>query len=280
MKALPILLLPLMALVAGCSAPGSAGLTAEGEQASRDLRSTSRRPAPAERQIPALRAAAMPQPRPTEPSGSSTFPLAPGTTWTYQGQVKWTNAETQRIEEKSVVWTMEIVETLTRGYVLAAVVRGHPSDLAHFREGRAPGTYVIVRVGLAKFYLLKSTRAPEALARLRDADDLLHNLVYEDEIFLDAPLAAGKVFGETGQLTRQDASYLWVVEEERISTLENVKGVRPARRTVFRLLYRTLPDREEIEFVPEVGIIRYAYAHHGTVSEADVRLVEYQAGKE
>jgi hypothetical protein len=194
--------------------------------------------------------------------------------------VKWTNPEARRVEEESVEWKMEIVETVTRGHVMAAVVQGHPSDLAHYREGRAPGTYLIVRVGPAKFYLLRGKRAQEALARLRDPDDLLHNLVNEDEIFLDGPLFAGKVFGETGQLTRQDLNYVWVVEEERSSRLENVKGVPPGLRTVFRLRHRTLPDREEIEFVPEVGIIRYAYAHHGTVSEVDVRLVEYQAGRE
>ena len=37
---------------------------------------------------------------------------------------------------------------------------------------------------------------------------------------------------------------------------------------------RTNPEHEIVTFVPGVGITAYVYAHHGTVSEVNVRLVE------
>jgi hypothetical protein len=280
MKVLPLSLLAVATLNVACSGPESARAVAEPEPARPDLRLTARRPAPPKPVVPSTQAPAEIGARDAARSNGGILPLAPGTVWIYAGTVKWTNAETQRVEEKSVDWKVEVGERLSRGHVNAAVLRGHPSDLAHYREGRAPGTYLVVRVGPGKYYLLRGRRAQEALERLRDPNDLLHNLVHEDEIFLDLPLVPGKVFGEAGQLTRQDASYVWVVEEERAATLEGVKGLRGGRRTVFRLLYRTLPDREELEFVPEVGITRYRYVHHGTVAEADARLVEFRPGKE
>jgi hypothetical protein len=44
------------------------------------------------------------------------------------------------------------------------------------------------------------------------------------------------------------------------------------RAAAHRLVYRTLPGHQVVEFVPEVGITRDSYVHHGTVAEADARL--------
>lgn len=280
MKVLSILLLIVAALNVACSGPQSVRAVAEPEPIVSGAGVTPRRPGLPKPLLPPTQTSAETGARDDARLNGGVLPLAPGTVWTYAGTVKWTSAETQRVEEKSVEWKMEVEERLSRGHVHAAVLRGHPSDLAHYREGRAPGTYLVVRVGPGKYYLLRGRRAQEALQRLRDPNDLLHNLVHEDEIFLDFPLTPGKVFGEAGQLTRQDGSYVWVVEEERGAMLEGVKGLRGGRRTVFRLLYRTLPDREDVEFVPEVGITRYRYVHHGTVAEADLRLVQFLPGKE
>ena len=47
----------------------------------------------------------------------------------------------------------------------------------------------------------------------------------------------------------------------------------------FLLSFRTRPDHTIIEFVPGIGITRYVYVHHGTVAEADVKLIEYYPGE-
>jgi hypothetical protein len=204
------------------------------------------------------------------------FPLSKGSYWIYQGNVKWTKAGAGEVVEKTLTWKMEVVEVLSRGQVMAVVLKGFPADLAQYREDTEPGEYLIVRVGPGKFFLLRSRRAQGALKRLRDANDLLHGLVRGEELFLDAPLLPGKIFGEPEQITRQDGSYYWKVEERRQVELKGIKGVVPTeRRTQVLLSFQTRPDHEQIEFVPGLGITRYTYVHHGTVSEADVRLIEY-----
>lgn len=209
------------------------------------------------------------------------FPLLKGSAWIYQGTVKWTEPASGQVHEKRLTWKMEVVESLRRGHVAAAVLKGHPADLAHYREDQAPGDYVIVQVGTAKFYLLREPRAKEALVRLRDAKDLLHGLVREEEIFLDTPLVGGKVFGEAEQITRGDGSYCWIVESETPIELKEIKGVGSTNgRACYRLVYRTRPDHTQFDFVPEVGITRYIYVHHGTVAEADLKLVEYRQGED
>jgi hypothetical protein len=47
----------------------------------------------------------------------------------------------------------------------------------------------------------------------------------------------------------------------------------------FPVYMSTLPDFSMIQFIQGVGISRYVYSHNGTVSEVDVRLVEYHAGE-
>jgi len=207
------------------------------------------------------------------------FPLSKGSTWVYQGTIKWTRSVSGEVTEKPVTWKMNVIETLTRGQVTAAVIKGHPLDLIHFDNGKSPGDYLIVRVGPGKYYLLQHKRAEEGLTKLRDDGDSLHDLVREEELFLDTPLATGKVFGEAAQITRQDASYCWIVEGARPAELDGIKGISvPGRKLQYELIYRTRPDHQEIDFVPGIGISRYKYAHHGTVSETEVKLVEFSRG--
>lgn len=40
----------------------------------------------------------------------------------------------------------------------------------------------------------------------------------------------------------------------------------------------TLPDHTIIHFAPSIGITQYEYVHHGTVSAANVKLIEYHPG--
>jgi hypothetical protein len=208
------------------------------------------------------------------------FPLSKGTTWVYKGTRKWTQSGSGEVAEKPVTWKMQVLETLTRGQVTAALVKGYPADLAHFEEGKAPGDYLIVRVRPGKYYLVRQLRTEETLRRLRDQNDLLAGLVREDEIILDAPLAPGKIYGEADLITRQDKMYSWIVEEARPAELRGIKGIAPAgRKMEYEITHRTLPGHRIVDFVPGIGITRYVYGHHGTVSETDVKLVEFRRGE-
>ncbi|MGH9862596.1 MAG: hypothetical protein ACRD35_04155 [Candidatus Acidiferrales bacterium] len=227
-------------------------------------------------------AAAFAQP-PAVPFGQhpeAVFPLGKGTVWVYEGLVRWTLPGSDKKLEKKITWKIEIVDTVRRDSLLAAVVKGHPADLAWYEEERTPGDYWIIRLDPGKFYLVEPFRFQEVRRRLENPADRLDALVRDEELFLDSPLAKGKKWGEPEALKRDDLLYQWLVEEERPVRLRIVQGVEAADRvTQYRLAYRTLPDHTVVDFVPGVGIIHYVYAHHGTVAEADVKLVEYHAGR-
>jgi hypothetical protein len=209
------------------------------------------------------------------------FPLFKGAFWVYEGKAKWTRRGTGEVVETAVTWKMEVTQMIERQHVQAAVLKGHPLDLAWYEEGKARGDYLVVRVGPGKYYLLDGEEMRKALDALRRGGDLLAGIVREWEFFLDLPLSNGKLFGETEQMTRTDRSYCWFVDGVEDTDLKDVAGVPTGVRfKQYRLLYQSRPAHEVVHFVPGVGITRFEYVHHGTVSETDVRLVEYHKGAE
>jgi len=70
--------------------------------------------------------------------------------------------------------------------------------------------------------------------------------------------------------------YCWFVVDSVNTDIENIKGL-PVRKGMdtYILAYKTLPEGIEYDFVPGLGISRFQFAHGGTVSESNVRLIEY-----
>lgn len=208
------------------------------------------------------------------------YPLAPGATWVYRGAVKWTPAGGGPVRESVMTWRSEVVEVVWRQQVSGFLLRGFPSDLSWYEEGKQPGERLVVRIGPGLFYVLEGERIRTALARLRDAQDSLQDLVKEGELFLDLPLQPGKLFGETQMLSRTDLSYCWTVEDKRPFGAAALAGpAPPAGAEEFTVKMQSRPDHQVLRFVPGIGITGYAYVHHGTVSECDLRLVEWLRGR-
>jgi hypothetical protein len=213
-----------------------------------------------------------------ELSPPAVFPMALGNTWVYTGTIRWTPAGSNDVLEKEIEWTMEIVEVIERRGLRAAVLDGHPSDLAWYEEGRERRRHLVVAIGedqTEQLYLLSNKRAAEVERRLRSSDDPLIDLLQEYELFLDLPLSQLKRFCDLYSGTRQDYLYCWVVESVEPLDGFDVKGVDPGiPRTRYHVSHRTLSDHRVVEYVSDVGITSYVYGHHGTVSEVDVRLSE------
>lgn len=209
------------------------------------------------------------------------FPLEKGNFWIYQGEVKWTEVP-DKVLNKNISWKMEILDTIKRGHLFAAVVKGHPHDLVWYEGYQTPGDYLILRVGNSKYYILDQPRADEAIKRLKNMDDFLGGLVSEDDLFLEYPIKKGDVFGQAAQLTRPDMSYFWFVESVDKIRPEGIKGVASQKELEkYVLTFQSAPDHQVVGFIPGVGISSFLYMHHGTVAEADLKLVEFkQASKE
>ena len=205
------------------------------------------------------------------------FPLAVGARWIYQGTVKWTAPNRSQVRTDTVTWTMEVLAKTVRGHVTGWQLRGVPTDLAWYEAGAKPAERVLLQVGAATFYLLDAEDSPRLWKRLEDAHDELSGLELAEPVLqLELPLQNGQVFGETGQLCRLDRSYCWHVTAA--GTLDwPVQGLAAAAapRPVYEVVYQSLPDTTTVSFCHGVGIVRFRYRHHGTVAEADVRLVEF-----
>ena len=217
---------------------------------------------------------------PKSPGEAGAFPLAPGAFWVYRGPVKWTSVGVHRPEQAEMTWRTEVTGAVHRQHVSGFLLRGFPSDLSWYEAGEPPSERLVVRVGPTLFYLLEGERARAVLARLRDEQDLLQDLVRESELFLALPLERGQVLGETAMITRTDLSYCWTVEGQEPFEAAGLSGPEPPPgATEFVLALRSRPDHQVLRFTPGIGITGYRYVHHGTVSGCDLELVEWGRGR-
>jgi hypothetical protein len=208
------------------------------------------------------------------PSITEYFPLAKGAYWVYTGKVKWTLPNNTGIAEKEITWKMEVDRVLQRNAITGYKMVGAPWDLAWYEEGKTPSNYAIIQAG-GRFY----KTSVEAFWRLLNEDDYLRSLVDENNLILDIPLMVGKKFCDTLSIARPDGMYCWTVFDVNPFAALGVTGVDPSSTLPeYTIGNQTMPDHSRIYFVPGVGITGYEYGHHGTVSEADVRLSEYHPG--
>ena len=229
------------------------------------------------------------------------FPLSKGSYWVYRGRVKGRepqlNCGSTRPVVQTLTWKMEVVETIDRGQIIAAVFKGYLNDLKDptgIKGGKiemAATDYLLIRVGEGKYYLLDDDEMEAALKRLRDRTDSLDGLVEENYLEFDFPLSRGKVFGDPEQMLREKqeiesgdlerVGWLYVVENERQIKLQDVRGIDPSETvTQYRLRYETNTSRREMEFVPGIGVTKFHFSAHPAgclILETDVRLIEYHS---
>lgn len=199
------------------------------------------------------------------------FPMSKGTYWIYSGKVKWTLDNSNRTAEKQIQWKMEVIDSWRSGEIEAALLKGHPADLAWYEPNQGPGEYLLARRGTTFFFTPE--RAKEVFEALRRG----RWDVTQDEIFFKVPLAVGKRFCEPDEVQRTDGHYCWIVDSKKEAVL-NIAGVPPRPVPQYLLAYFTNPDHELDFIVPGVGITRWVYDHHGTVADVDVRLIEFHLG--
>ena len=170
---------------------------------------------------------------------------------------------------------MEVKRVIQRNDIFGYEMLGAPWDLAWYEEGQRPSEYGIIQAG-GNFY----RTSIDTVQRLTDENDYLGDLVKEYDIFLDAPLISGKKFCDLDSLIGANGMYCWVVGDVSQANISNIKGVASSNTVFeFSIYNRTNPDHSIINFIPGVGISGYEYHHHGTVSDVEIRLIEYHSGE-
>jgi hypothetical protein len=209
---------------------------------------------------------------------SSFFPLAKGTTWAFRGPVEWQVGT--EVKNRVVFWMMEVTATVEADGVLAACLKGHPDDMVWYMEGKEPSARVLLWNGGGYYNAASSVGCGDILKASGGDAKRLSSLISVDHPDLPIPLSEGTHWGDDEEYPRDDSMYRWNVEEIAEKKLTGIKGVDPEKpyKTVL-VTYRCLGSHEFVEYAEGIGIIRYQFGHHGTVSECDMKLVEFRPGK-
>ena len=208
---------------------------------------------------------------PTSPSDSSShdatsyFPLSPGNYWIFKGSVKWTEGF-DKTKEKEIEWKMEVVDKFDYDHYKIYLMKVHPGDLVSYKPGKEPSKYGYLVAGNKIFEIIDEKRMEELIDSKGQGR---YDIISEHLLVFDFPLFKEKRFGATGQLLRPGGNYQWVVKD----VIEKEYGGEKVEE--YQLTYRTLADHQEVGVIEGVGITYYRYVHHGTVSEVDVKLVDY-----
>jgi hypothetical protein len=200
--------------------------------------------------------------------------LKPGNYWVYAGQIAWSDVTTKTYSRtKAITWKTQIVEEVTRGPLKAYLVRGSFDDLAWPEPGDKPDAYHLWVVYRNRFYSLVADK--DLLRRFRNPKDSLISAVVKEEPVLQFPARLNQCTVEVQPeepRDRQDMMYCWHLEQKRMRKLK-AAGVSADPVAEWTAWYRTNPDHQILGFAPGIGIISYDFSHHGSVSEAHVKLI-------
>lgn len=208
------------------------------------------------------------------------FPMEKGVTWVYEGRVKWTTPDTQppKVNEENVRWNVTVTDAVRVRGVSAILLSGGPWDLAWYEPGVQPGKHLIIRIG-GTYYLLHDDDAVSTFADIKaeKVDGFEERLT--DDVWFKAGMRADDSFCAP-DIEAQAPMYCWNVASVVTGKSLKVAGVPPSLRTTeYQLVFRTGPDHEVLTLVPGVGITEWEYAHHGTVAETSLKLVEFRAAQ-
>jgi len=201
------------------------------------------------------------------------FPLSKGAYWIYAGNVKWQIGSD--VFEETMQWKMEVVDIIERNDVIGFKMLGAPWDLEFYQDGRKRSEFSFIKAGTGRIY----QGTVDNFIRIKNESDPLVDMLHDGNLFIDIPLTDGEKICDTFSITRPDGFYCGRVSETQ-TQLTNVIGVETAiPMTEFIISQSTGPDYSEFRFTPGIGITQFKYIHHGTISEVDVKLIEYHSGE-
>jgi hypothetical protein len=206
------------------------------------------------------------------------IPLAKGTYWIYEGDVSWVEADANgqnQVHHKHLTWRSEITGVAQAQDYTAALFHGSPFDLCWYDSKRQPADRLVLLLG-TDYYELKENNATDLFQKLKAAPDKWRDS-YQDldraEEFLPAPLAIGTMFGGSpgDYLNRRFCNIVEGVSPFSTSEIKGAPKVKDAQCYDIEMHENT--DHDELDVVPGIGIVGYAYSHNGTPMEVSVRLI-------
>jgi hypothetical protein len=132
------------------------------------------------------------------------FPIAEGTAWVYQGVVRWERYRSYDLEEREVIWKMETGEVIRHGGMVAAVLKGFPSDLNWTTGNPDPRETRLVVGGGSRYYFVNPLHFKSAWIRLRAELEPLKGLMTETDLLFQLPLRQGAKYCGADVIDREE----------------------------------------------------------------------------
>jgi len=202
------------------------------------------------------------------------FPFVKAHYWLYDGTV--TFAKDGEVREKKITgWKSEVVDTAEGTGFKAALLKGHPSDLAWYEDNKKRSDAIVVLTSNGEFHEICDVEDKvQKFGAIKSTGVLPRDLIGHETIRFKFPPKKGDRFGDPEQ-TKLGSRYCWFVLDAGTAKLDpEVKGAPSKERLTVNLTYRTSPDHTNVRFVAGVGIVFYEYVHHGTRGDCEMRLVE------
>jgi hypothetical protein len=202
------------------------------------------------------------------------FPFPPGRYWIYAGRIAFQQGE-KTFEREIKDWRCEIVEAAAGKKFRAALMKGHPHDLAWYEDGKQPSLRILVMTDAGAFHEVIEGDTAAEFATLKKTGALPKGMLTVDTLIFKRDMKPDDRFGDP-EATKNGPRYCWVVEGvKKGAALPGIKGLLPQSMfTTYDLAYLTSPDDTHMQFTPMVGFVSYAYHHHGTRGDCDLKLVE------
>jgi hypothetical protein len=202
------------------------------------------------------------------------WPLAPGTSWTYVGTL--ITGSNGVVATNAVRLTCTVLEAKAQRDYQIVRLSCFPPALSPWEAVPTNAPYVLLRTPAGAWHAIEAGQARPVLGRLADAKDSLDELLtFETQVLAD-PLKDGLRWGDPAGLQRLDGLYCWVTGAPRTELLADVAGVsKDWKLDSFPIVYRTQPDRLDLQFAPNIGILSSDYVHHGTPGEVHLKLIGF-----
>jgi len=209
--------------------------------------------------------------------GAILFPTKKGTILSYKGTFYETiGRKVQRID---VSWKMKIQDWQKKEKYEITLVSGYPTaynwELPKGDDGRA----FIIRDDKGIYYLLQEKKEISiSFDSIPDLESIKKYLTW-DNVIWQRNLKVGDLFGQEPDYNRTDGFYCWRLMGWRSFQMPAENSSSPTNPTKRYVVgYFTNPDHIIVDYVYKVGVVRYAYVHHGTVCQAYVHLISIEDG--
>ncbi|WP_395738746.1 hypothetical protein [Prosthecobacter sp.] len=202
------------------------------------------------------------------------FPFVKGHYWLYDGQVKFA-AEGKTKEQQITGWRSEVIDTAEATTFKAALLKGHPHDLAWYSDETKRSDTLVILTSSGEFHEVSdSENLAQTFQTLKSSGVLPDKLIRPDTILFKFPPKVGDRFGDPEQV-KLGARYCWAVTDVTTEKpAPAIKGAPSEQRLTIALTFRTSPDHTNVLFAAGIGITSYTYVHHGTPGDCEMRLVE------